>query len=448
MSLLRQCAWVWEHCTTNDNEGEFSLHEVLQGQGRNANKSKPGYVIVDEKKCPYWRIFNKTEPIDGLEFDTDLYMSRMTFRKDDGYDFCFSFPIESVFDVTREFCIANACQALMGKMVFSYRDGERWSQLPGAEPPAARKPKTSKKFWCHYIGSDGNTPKRRSMELKHIGELVPELAGVGTTPLWFEREVEERYSYTYVHYNLYAQLSDTVVVTVQRRISDHELECIRQTDADIETRCNKAWTKDIENAKTEEGRKRLMENRDGMKQTEKQRRDQFMGNLKLLCSFDEMMITGDYWVSKACLIAFTEAQSPYFPVLQIIREEKLAERRAEEERREEERKQREAEEARKRQEEEAKERERVIAEGAKFRDGEMISGSDVVELCRMCGINIHLRTVHNLQQVIYVINGKGSCRYYRQPKGKRKPQLDGCYDTAGKLYKHLQDHYDELSKAA
>lgn len=448
MSLLRQCAWVWEHCTKNQNEGEFSLFEVTQGMGKNSHKSKPGFVVVDTKLCKYWDIFNKTQPIDGLEFDADLFMSRMTFRKDDGCDFSFSFPIESVFNVTRDFCIGVGCQALMGKAVFGYRDGERWSHLPGAEPPAARKPKTSKKFWCHYIGNDGNTPKRRSMELKPIGELVPELAGVGTTPLWFEREVEERYSYTYVHYNLYAQLSNTVAVTVQRRISDNELEFIRQTDADIEARCNKAWTKDIENAKTEEGRKRLMENRDGMKQTEKQRRDQCMGNLKLLCSFDELLLSGNHWVSNACLRAFTEAQSPYFPVLQIIREEKKAERLAKEERRKEEQKQREIEAEKKRQQEEAEERERVIAEGAKFRDGESISGSDVVELCRMCGINIHLRTVHNLQQVIYVINGKGSCQYYRQPKGKRKPQLDGCYDTAGKLYKHLQDHYDELSKAA
>ena len=84
----------------------------------------------------------------------------------------------------------------------------------------------------------------------------------------------------------------------------------------------------------------------------------------------------------------------------------------------------------------------------KFRSGESISGEDVVELCRMCGIAIHLRTIHNLQQVIVNINGKGSCQYYRQPKGKRKPQLDGCYETAGKLYEHLQEHYEELSKAA
>ena len=149
MSLLRQCAWVWEHCTKNQNEGEFSLFEVTQGMGSNAHKSKPGYVIVEEEKCVYWNIFNKTEPIDGLEFDADTYMSRMTFRKDDGYDFQFSFRIGDVFGVTRDFCIGNACQALMGRMVFGYRDGERYSHLPGTCPLAKRKPRTEKKFFCH-----------------------------------------------------------------------------------------------------------------------------------------------------------------------------------------------------------------------------------------------------------------------------------------------------------
>lgn len=463
MSLLRQCAWVWERCTKNQNEGEFSLYELTQGMGKNSHKSKPGSVIVDTKLCKYWDIFNKTQPIDGLEFDVDTYMSKMTFRKDDGYDFQFSFPIDSVFDVTRQFCICNACQALMGRMVFGNTDGERYSHLPGDRylagqkgesalpgtcPLAERKPRTEKKFFCHYIGSDGNTPKRRSIELKPISELVSELQGVGTTPLWYQREVVQEFSYTYVYYHLYAQLSDTVAVTVQHRISEHDLEMLRQTDADIEARCNKVWAKDIENAKTEEGRKRLTENRDGMKQTEKNQRDLYMQRMKMLCSFDELLLSGSYWVSNACLRAFTEAQSPYYPVLQVIREEKMEERRAKEERLKQEHRQREIEAEKKRQEEEAKEHERLMGEAEKFRSGESISGSDVVELCRMCGIAIHLRTIHNLQQVIVNINGKGSCQYYRQPKGKRKPQLDGCYDTAEKLYNHLQEHYNELSKAA
>ena len=302
----------------------------------------------------------------------------------------------------------------------------------------------AKKFWCHYIGRDGNTPKRRSIELKPIGELVPALDGVGTTPLWYEREEEQSYSRTYVYYWLYAQLSDKVAVTVQYRISDHDLEALCQTDADIEQRANNLWAKDIERATTDEARKRLTENRDSNKRSEIERRDRYFENLKMLCSFDELLLTGDHWISNACLRAFTEAESPIYPVLQAMREQKLAEREERAKQREEERKQRLEEEAKKKIEEACKERERLMEEATKFRDGKSISGCDVVELCRRCSIDIHLRTVHNMQQVIVNINGKeGTCQYKRQ-RGKRRPQLDGCYETAGKLYYHLQEHYDEL----
>lgn len=303
----------------------------------------------------------------------------------------------------------------------------------------------AKKFWCHYIGNDGNTPKRRSIELKPIGELVPQLDGVGSTPLWYEREEEQSYSRTYVYYWLYAQLSDKVAVTVQYRMSDQDLELLRQTDEDIEKACNESWANDIERCTTDDGRKRLIDNRDGCKEDRKQNRDRYFERLKMLCSFDELLLTGDHWISNACLRAFTEAESPIYPVLQALREQKLAEREAREREREKERKKRLEEEAKKKIEAACKERERLIGEATKFRDGKSISGCDVVELCRRCSIDIHLRTVHNLQQVIVNINGKeGTCQYYRQPKGKRRPQLDGCYETAGKLYHHLQEHYDEL----
>jgi hypothetical protein len=335
----------------------------------------------------------------------------MTFRKDDGYDFQFTFPIGAVFGVTRDFCIGNACQALMGKMVFGYRDGERWSLLPGQQASCKRevKPRTEKKFFCHYLGTDGNTPKRRSMMLKPIGELLPELQGVGTTPLWYEEDVDESPINSHTYYRLYAQLSDLVAVSMQSALDDISLDHIRKSVQDGPWRLER---------------------------------------LKWMASFDDTLLSGKVFITISAIKAFTEVCSPYLPVLQVMRDEALAEREAESQRRRLEELHERQEEERKRKEEEVKERERVIGEGAKFRDGEMISGSDVAELCRMCGISVHLRTLHNLQQVIYVINGKGNCQYYRQPKGKRKPQLDGCYDVAEKLYDYLQEHYNELTKAA
>ena len=48
-----------------------------------------------------------------------------------------------------------------------------------------------KKFWCHYIGNDGNTPKRRSIELTNLAVLVPVIGDNEhcATPLWYETEV-------------------------------------------------------------------------------------------------------------------------------------------------------------------------------------------------------------------------------------------------------------------
>lgn len=45
----------------------------------------------------------------------------------------------------------------------------------------------TKKFWCHYLGTDGNTPKRRSIELTDISELLPNVSNEGAkTPLWYD----------------------------------------------------------------------------------------------------------------------------------------------------------------------------------------------------------------------------------------------------------------------
>jgi hypothetical protein len=162
--------------------------------------------------------------------------------------------------------------------------------------------------------------------------------------------------------------------------------------------------------------------------------------LRALQDYDNCLLSAPH-VPAATIKAYEEIYSPILPVLQEIRRLSL-ERRDEQRRQEAEEKRKREEELRKREAEDAaKEQERLTQEAEKFKNGEAIAGSDVVDLCRRYGIAIHLRTVHNLQQVIYVINGKDeTCQYYRQPKGKRRPQLDGCYKTAGELYQYLQTH--------
>lgn len=128
MSLLRQCAWVWEHCTWNPNEGEFKLSEVLQGLG----KRKPGYVMIMMDLCNYWDVFNKTQPIEGLTFDRKEMRSTMKIES-----FSCSFFLKDVFYVTSRFCKWN-CPSMASKARFCYKDGERLAVLPEVKEAKAK----------------------------------------------------------------------------------------------------------------------------------------------------------------------------------------------------------------------------------------------------------------------------------------------------------------------
>ena len=296
---------------------------------------------------------------------------------------------------------------------------------------------TTRKFWCHYIGNDGNTPKRRSIELTDIHELLPQVSNEGAkTPIWYETEDQD---YGRKYYHLYAQLSDNVaVLIVGMGIGSQNVERVNLTDEEITDSHNKWFENYLTNyfdAKydTEESLKRRMA--DGI-ESDKRLRSNVLRQIAICQDYDNVLLAARH-IPAATIKAYEEVQSPILSGLKEIRRMSL-ERREEERRQEaEQRRKREEEEARKKAEEEAKEQERLTQEAEKFKQGEAIAGSDVVDLCRRYGIDIHLRTVHNLQQVIATINGKeGTCQYYRQ-RGKRRPQLDGCYKTAKELYDYL-----------
>ena len=181
------------------------------------------------------------------------------------------------------------------------------------------------------------------------------------------------------------------------------------------------------------------ENAERMIKGKNERREYYLSKLALGQDYTTYLLTSAKWITKSELRAYEEAQSPFLSTLQAMRKQFEAQREEEDRQREEEERKRAEEEAKRKAEEERKEQERLTQEAEKFKNGEHISGSDVVDLCRRYGINVHLRTVHNLQQVIYDINHDGYCRYYRT-KGKRRPVLDGCYKTAEELYNYLQNH--------
>ena len=298
---------------------------------------------------------------------------------------------------------------------------------------------TTKKFWCHYIGADGNTPKRRSIELTDIHELLPNVTNEGAkTPLWFERKED---GYHQVYHDLYTQLSDSVAVKIiGGQLSPWVVERMSKSyeviDAENRQRMEKLFS-EYPNM-SEERKAAEREYCERQIADQKNSRDRELAKIAMLQDYDDFLLSGKSWISSATINAYMEVRSPIYPILQHLRSEALAEREREKEQKMEEQRKREEEEARKKAEEERQEQERLTKEAEKFKNGESIAGADVVELCRRYGISIHLRTVHNLQQVIVTINGKeGTCQYYRS-RGKRRPQLDGCCETASKLYNHLQ----------
>ena len=298
---------------------------------------------------------------------------------------------------------------------------------------------TTRKFWCHYIGNDGNTPKRRNIELKNLGDLIPAIGDNVNceTPLWYN-EYDEK------HIETFAQLSDNVAVStlVMGIIGNDDIQLMQMTDGDIMAEAQRRLKGHLE-SHTEYTAEQVERERKFFTtewvENSKGNRDRAIASVVRYKDYTGILLDGS-WVSSATLRAYQEAGSGVWPVLEHLRKQALAEReRKEQERRDEARRHAE-EEARKKAEAEAREQERLTQEAEKFKAGESIKGEDVVELCRRCNIAIHLRTVHNLQQVIADINGKnGTCQYYRQ-RGKRRPQLDGCYKTARELYNYLQEH--------
>lgn len=300
---------------------------------------------------------------------------------------------------------------------------------------------TTKKFWCHYIGSDGNTPKRRNIELTDIHELLPLVSNDGAeTPLWYEYEDG--------YYLLYAQLSDNVAVLIPtmhtitpRMMEEYLLKTDEEIDREYDEQMAVTYSPEsmryhpMTPEKVAECKASWRESFDSRKKY----RDKRYADLRRYQDYPNYLLDSGSWVSAATIRAFKEVGSGYYPLLEIQRSELMAQREAEAKAEREARRQRDEEEARKKAEAEAKEQERLTQEAEKLKQGESIAGEDVVTLCRRYGIAIHLRTVHNLQQVIATINGKGSCQYYRS-RGKRRPVLDGCYKTARELYDYLQNN--------
>lgn len=264
-----------------------------------------------------------------------------------------------------------------------------------------------RRFWCHYCGSDGNTPRRRSLELKPLEMAVSNYRPVNpflSTPLWY---IEEQ-GYDFVA--LYAQISDTVATKIDYVLPSNVQQALEEPE-------------------------------------DSRRRDYWTTRLGCFEAYDEYLLQGDNsWIGSWDIKAFEEIHHPQIDALRLRRDEKIKEReREDQQRREEERKRRE-EKVRQEKEEEKRRLEYlkdVVTD--KFRKGERINASDFLGLLDLYGIALHPRTLHLIRGKVQWLNKDGSISYLKYHRKESRPKFDGCWLVIDKLKNHLENIYSSAS---
>lgn len=285
-----------------------------------------------------------------------------------------------------------------------------------------------KKFWCHYIGSD-DKPKRRSIELELLE--IPN----SDIKVWCEKD-EENNSYGNVNtiYFAYCVVGGNIAVSARQAIYQQNLDFLKETEESTRSWAEQRF-KDGDKWWTEEHIQQRLK-------SDRERREHYLEALQDTNAYIDWLLdkASNPWVQLCVIRACEEAHHPRLQELIALRKKclELREHREKEAaiRREQVRKE---EEERKRQEAEA-EAKRLSEEETKFKNGEMIDGWDIVEIARKYKLNIHLRTIHNLQQHVSKMNGKGE-GYVSKPRGKRIV-FDGCFKAAKDLYKFLNEQAD------
>ena len=147
LSLLRQCAWMWEHCMRSNNEGSFTMKEVRQGLlwgSRDYDKCPTGFIMFDVGYCSYWNVFDQ-QGIEGAKYDAENDAISMFLPYDPQGDqtlgFGCSFRADDVFNVAYQMCSPS----LLQKVRFCYKDGERWVDIPDIDVKPAKNKATTKK---------------------------------------------------------------------------------------------------------------------------------------------------------------------------------------------------------------------------------------------------------------------------------------------------------------
>lgn len=249
-----------------------------------------------------------------------------------------------------------------------------------------------KKFRCFYINND-DKPVSRVLELEKLSHPILTEAGVNA---WIQRGIDS-YNTNYAY--IYIQLTDEI--------------CYRNGSSYCNSRLLEFFDGNLDGWNDD----RIEEYHKGTAQA-----------FTRLASMPEAQLNGTCYPNMAVIEAYRAAgEEETAQILAKHRNAIIAEREEEDKRRRAE----EAERERLAKEKAARELAQQIAdEEESLRTKGVISGWGVVQLCDREGIKIHLRTRHNLLEVVTTFE-KSSVNYIKQ--GKRLPSLDGCFKTFHEL---------------
>lgn len=138
MAMLRVCGLVWLHLTSNPNMGKFAMKDVLDGiDGRNREKSKPGFVAV-EFHGEYLddhineEFYQALMDVDGVK-QCDRASGELTLSvpTNDGNHFeCGFFIYEGVFRMVYRWLYHVGCNKMVSKTFFGVDADGRYALLP------------------------------------------------------------------------------------------------------------------------------------------------------------------------------------------------------------------------------------------------------------------------------------------------------------------------------
>lgn len=154
MSMLMQCALMWEMCTECKNKGEFLLKDVLKLMETVAERcAYKKCVEVDINYCDDTHVnvlYKKLALIPGVSnyniLEHMMHLFVCTSDTDPKQGFSCSYIIESVFVNCYQFCRQTGQQALMKKVVFGKDTDGMWARLPEWKLPKATKKPSVKKI--------------------------------------------------------------------------------------------------------------------------------------------------------------------------------------------------------------------------------------------------------------------------------------------------------------